>query len=589
MRNLIKLAAVFAAVIIFFLGYNTYILDRSLENLKYSLDAVSTIETAEGAGDVSMLMDYNVLREIAGQKLNPEKLANLEYAKTVMASGASGRKLEDVEYMLNTLVEDKLKERGAALNVLDSVVRFFGRASGKVARLLYIFKKKKSTVVDSALLEEARSHESSWKFPEAAAAYEKFIAKNKDYEKIGSIRLHLGFSYQMQGRFPDAEKVYSRVAREFAGKNEGMVAAKLLGQISETKALFSRKRELLLNIKDRTISAGDLQNTYYELGLVNIQLCEFDAAYDCLNEAVRINGRNELADKSRFVTAWLYKHQKKLEQASRSFEEVIKASPAVEMLISAKYELADLSRLKGDYAGAIAGYKEIAEDYKDNAVAALAQYQVGTTYFYDLGDVEAATQAFDELKDKYPDSGYVTKGIKQLKEFGEKEKTLSSDYHPIIVNWIEKITPDTLARFAGAIKEFATALKDKETAQFTATYDSEELNAFLNRHFANILPEQIIALVVVLDKDSVAARGNIKLRILPFKFYAKGKLTVSDKKPRVLIDDLIVNDIPVPKILLNEMAREINIVLRSEYFPLEFEEIAILDGKLVVKGRIPAQ
>ena len=86
------------------------------------------------------------------------------------------------------------------------------------------------------------------------------------------------------------------------------------------------------------------------------------------------------------------------------FEDVIKIYAKGDIVLNAKYQLADAYHKGGKFEEAIAIYKKIAQDYKDKPIAPLAQFQAGYSYLYNVNDPLHASEAFKVLGQEFQSS-----------------------------------------------------------------------------------------------------------------------------------------------------------------------------------------
>jgi len=73
---------VILAAVIFFLGYNTYLVDYSLANLKTTLIKVDSAGNLDDAKKLISLLDDSLLQEVVSRESEIENLSYIELAKT---------------------------------------------------------------------------------------------------------------------------------------------------------------------------------------------------------------------------------------------------------------------------------------------------------------------------------------------------------------------------------------------------------------------------------------------------------------------------------------------------------------------------
>ena len=180
-----KIWIVVVAATLFFLGYNTYLVDHSLVNLKIVLTRADDIKTIDDAKKLAAVLDYSVLTEVASAELQSANISKLELAKDILSNMKDKGQLKDVKMLLRQVIEKKEKQRPALLVALDNLGRVFAPAGAKFskakleaqARYLADYVK---TVKDKAKLQEAyyelgNVYTKLSEFDQAREAYKKVV------------------------------------------------------------------------------------------------------------------------------------------------------------------------------------------------------------------------------------------------------------------------------------------------------------------------------------------------------------------------------------------------------------------------------
>ena len=132
----IKVFVVLGGIVAFFIGYNTFLVDNSLEDLKYALNSVERKEL----GGLDRLLSFTMVAEAAEVRIESDSLANLEYVGAVASSPRVGRPVDDIKDILKNIVSKKKGARAGVLNTLDAandrMRRVLGISPNLNARLL---------------------------------------------------------------------------------------------------------------------------------------------------------------------------------------------------------------------------------------------------------------------------------------------------------------------------------------------------------------------------------------------------------------------------------------------------------------------
>ncbi len=390
--------------IVFFFAYNTYLIDHSLESLKFSLNKVSSARTVEEAQNMKMVLSEALIKEVSAEKLETTNVVNLEFSQNIISEAKVNDQLKDLRLILSNVVKEKESKRSALLLKLDAINEKVQRGLSKLYVRIYGKAKKVGVEVrDLSLLDKARTLESNWQIEDAISNYNAFIKSYPDYKDIGWAKLRLGYAYLKIGNLKDAERFFSFLAREYAGGEEALVAKTFLVKIKEIKKSLKERESLLDKIKTAKTD-DERQKIYYKLGVINTYNFNLGSARDFFKMAIEMDPKSGLAQKAQFNIGWSLKFQNDLQKSTLVFEDVINIYAKGDIVLNAKYQLADTYHKSGKYEEAIAIYKKIAQDYKDKPIAPLAQFQAGYSYLYNLNDPLQASEAFKTLNTEFSSS-----------------------------------------------------------------------------------------------------------------------------------------------------------------------------------------
>ncbi len=168
--------------------------------------------------------------------------------------------------------------------------------------------------------------------------------------------------------------------------------------------------------------ANQMQGLLFDMASVYAQLGKFDEARQTYERLIEVNPKTKLAHKALFSIAWNEKYQGNYAAAIAGFERLI-ATADVEkkLLLSAKYELADTYKKKGDNQKAADLFKELIAltgGREDRGISSMAILQTGNIYLYGLKDVAAAQEFYDQAKQSVEDSdsGSIESGLARYVE-----------------------------------------------------------------------------------------------------------------------------------------------------------------------------
>lgn len=119
-RKTYKIFSAIIFVVFFFFVYNTYLVDRSIINLKIALNGLAQAQTIGDFQKIKPLLKVAILQETAKGSVSPKLLRALENADNVSGTAEDIAQVEDIKFFLKQAIESKEKERGAALTFIDN-------------------------------------------------------------------------------------------------------------------------------------------------------------------------------------------------------------------------------------------------------------------------------------------------------------------------------------------------------------------------------------------------------------------------------------------------------------------------------------
>ena len=214
---------VLALVVIFFLGYNMYLIDYSLANLKLALNQVNDIKTSEEAKNLASALDYSLFNEIASETLQSGNIAKIELAKDILNKSQDANRLKDVKFALQEVIKQKEKERSAVLIALDKLSSLVAPGERKISKAKLEgqardSREKIGTLSDRDELQNAyyvlaNTYTQLSEFEKAKEAYERAIALNLDSNLAKKSRFNLAWNEKNRGNLDEAIKEFEKLSQ----------------------------------------------------------------------------------------------------------------------------------------------------------------------------------------------------------------------------------------------------------------------------------------------------------------------------------------------------------------------------------------
>lgn len=290
---------VIAAAIIFFLGYNTYLVDHSLLNLKLALDKVSDARTIEDVKKIQQMLEYPLKQELAKKKINIEDMAELEYAKDILANPQNMGQVEDAKFFLKKIIAKKEQQRGAVMSSLDAISKAVLPIEHKesisaLKKEERALKEKIANTRDSGQLQDFYSqlnivYYKLSEFKKAEEATAKIVELDPKSYKAAKVKFTEGWNYKQRGSFEAVRKIFNQVINEYPDTEMAVLSKYQLADI-----LYKEGR-----VKE-SIAANEEFSTLYP-GLTVAQLAQFKAGavylYDLKDYDSAIKAFDQVAEK----------------------------------------------------------------------------------------------------------------------------------------------------------------------------------------------------------------------------------------------------------------------------------------------------
>ncbi|MBI3615727.1 MAG: tetratricopeptide repeat protein [Candidatus Omnitrophica bacterium] len=597
---LLRIPIALIGIGLFLAGYNRFILDTNLQNLKTSLSALNKAVGVSQAEAVLLLVDQTLVAEMAKEEIHLKDLASLQYTQGTLASGQLQRPVEDARLIMESLTEDRASARSGFLTTLDGIVTGIqGFSRGITFFPRRIFTGGSSQLTNDPLLPKAARSERLGMFKEAVTVYEKLL---KDYPNdVGrsGLRLRLGYLHQRTGAFDEAERLYRQVLAQALDPNEAQVAHQMLGNLTQARKQTGRAKVLEQRLS--TIKWGpERQQVAFELGLVSIRLYAIDKAAKAFHEARLAVPDGDLALPALFKEAWCLKTLGQFEEALNGFQEVIHRDPKSPWAWAARHQVAETYRASGDLQTAGLLYDRISWESQDDAFAAVLHTEAGSVYRYDLNDPVKAQLHFQELLSHFPASPFSD--MEQKLYQAEREKGIfiallalpstpvlprpaaalpketsqpSLEKGSLLLGWLEKFLPLFVEVFE---ERLAGYMKSANRHEMTRKYTDAEFKELVVRRVRAKFPGQITEVDTKIHPDGFVGYGTVHLGPFTFPVEARIGITVVEERPHALIHEVKVGNLSLPKILLGALEEKVNQSVRQQQQLLKIKKYELKEG-----------
>jgi len=384
------------------LGYEFYSLKNyavAIEEIKKALDIKS---------------DYPHARYLLAEcffQLKEYKLAQVEYERVVTDSE------------INEYTDDALWGSGWCYYLLEE----YEEAAKRFLKLLNDFP-------DSDLALQARhklgkSYFQENNYVDTIKVCREFLEKYSEYKGKETEEMYylLGQAYFSSGKYQEAEEAFNNLLfffPRFALASE----VKYYNSLSLFKE--NKYKEAIVQLKDLISETGiedkRKKEAQYLLARCWLNLQEYSKAIENLDSLKQFEVEDSLLEKVSFDLGLAYSRQGDKEKAILKFQEFIEKYPQSELIKSAHFELGkNLYNLK-KYQLALSELKETSTDE--------ALYLRGKAS-KELGDQEGEIAAFEELREKYPQSNFSQEAYFRLGNYyynQKRDKEAIEEFNKII-------------------------------------------------------------------------------------------------------------------------------------------------------------
>jgi len=326
------------------------------------------------------------------------RLAQVEYERVVTDSE------------INEYTDDALWGSGWCYYLLEE----YEEAAKRFSKLLNDFP-------DSDLALQARhklgkSYFQRNNYPETIKVYQEFLEKYSEYQgkEMEEVYYLLGQAYLRSGKYKEAEEVFNNLLFFFPGF-ELASEVKYYSGLSLFKE--NKYEEAIVQLKD-LISETEIEDerrkeAQYLLARCLLNLQEYSKAVENLESLKQFEVEDSLLEKVSFDLGLAYSRQDDKEKAILEFQEFIEKYPQSELIKAAYFELGkNLYDLK-KYKLALSELKKASTEQ--------ALYLIGKSS-KELGDQEGEITAFEELREKYPQSDFSQEAYFRLGNYYYNQK-----------------------------------------------------------------------------------------------------------------------------------------------------------------------
>ena len=344
-----KVVACLVLIIVFFVFYNTYLVDHSLINLRVALNKAAQAQTIEDFENIKPLLKVPMLKEVAKTDTSNRILISMEATENIAATAKKEEQAEDIKFYLKTVIKGLEKDRGGFLSALDrfnTIVyapevklpeeKLMARVKNLLSRIRGI---KYNGLLQKAYYELGNLYVQLGRQGEAENAFLSAIQADPGTDLAIKAKFNLAWSCKSVKDYDKAASYFQDIVRE-SPKNAVSVAGKYqVADVFYKKGEFdrSRKEYAVIAEEDPKSDAPDIALfnagyiSFYNLGDVEGALKYFNELGEKMPQSeitqheLKVTSFNMAADFRR--EGYRLLEARKYDDAIKAFEDAVKISP----------------------------------------------------------------------------------------------------------------------------------------------------------------------------------------------------------------------------------------------------------------------
>ncbi|GEM_PF-1571141 len=613
----IKPLSFISLLVLFFLLYNTFLVDRNLEMLKLSLSSVALAQTTSTVSYIGPIMQYQSIGELSSQVLAVKEFIDLEYTSNILQTSTTDRAVADVRVVLETVVKERQEKRPIILRWADRLMpiikapyRAFKRAK----------EQRPSGNIEPELLDQITKYESAGDYKEAIKAYKDMINRFPRKAETPSLILRLGYLLHKQGEISEAQNYYENVTKDFPNLPEATIAKELKSALANMPALITEADSVLnkaLTTKDQTMK----QMLYYKAGLLQLKAYDFRNAIKSFKKTIETPADNRISDQAYSRMATCQSMLGAIEESKNLLQQIDESSASDSLKMQAKFQLAAIYRQQGDFEKTCSLMEQFIEENEDSSLVPHVMFQQGSIYLFDLKHLSKAKEIFKKLRMEfpaspfsYPGTSFVSKyiDIDVLHRVSESEKSIFATpwFSRFLPKKVKEIVSDSAVRFTkrvtDGVKDIVIQEEMVKGDYGTIDLTEKRLNKYVKDWFLKDKGTTAKDVSVeFLGESRLRATGKVPLNTIigfgstaPVEISIEGVFKKVSLRPPQWEDDAKrknyitysvesarIANIPILPAMFDIAVTPSEIHFNKD-FPLEFEEFELNKQKILFRGPV---
>jgi len=254
LKNTYMVLLIFVMAIVFFLVYNTYLVDSSLASLQSTLDKVDNVKTITEAQMLASMLNYSLITEVSSRELKVSSMSKIELAKDILIQTKDKSRLEDAKVILREVVQDKEKKRPVVLAFLDKINKLFAPLAVKLTKIKLenrvrylkwqLDRMKSRPGLEGIYYELAGVYSELSEFNKARAAYEKVIELNPHSQLGKMAQFNLAWNQKRRGNLDESMKAFEALSKTSANEEMAIFSQYQIADVLRKKGEYEKAADI---------------------------------------------------------------------------------------------------------------------------------------------------------------------------------------------------------------------------------------------------------------------------------------------------------------------------------------------------------
>ena len=313
-----KVIAVISFVVVFFVAYNSYVVNRSVINLRIAIDQLAYADSTEDFQRIKPLLKIPFLETISPADLPAEEFVLLVAAQNIIDTGKDREQISDVNFFLKEVLAQKEKGRGGFLSALDRINELIYKPqiepeTQKLQAQAENLSKKVREIRDPDTKQEwlyrlENTYIALVDLEGARRAMEELLTIDPKSEIAQKAKFNLAWAFNNSGEFEKAMDYFNQVSKEAPNLELSITSEYQIADVLYKKGDYEAARDRYALLADKYPAYEGKAMAYYNAAQISFnELEDYRAALEYFHQyAIMQSGYISYFNLDEFNEAMLY-------------------------------------------------------------------------------------------------------------------------------------------------------------------------------------------------------------------------------------------------------------------------------------------